>query len=149
MSTFTPDQQNELTQLVIVHSGARIGEFLIDLTNGLTYEEMAQRRDTDVDNVKAWFINWNDAINGRIPAAPSQQGFAALMVRYVYDRNLMSPELHRAATSYLQQLQQVNPEVKLDRAYGKGHGAERHYEKEDKSDACPKCNLIHKGDCPW
>lgn len=150
MNNFTPEQQDELTQLVIVHSGARIGEFLADMANGLAYEEMAQRRETDTDNVKSWFINWNDAINGRIPPAPSQQILAALMVRYVYDRTLMSPELYSAATSYLQQLHQVNPEVKLDRAYGKGHGVERHYETEDKSDACPQCHLIHpRGDCPW
>jgi hypothetical protein len=149
MTTWTPEQQAELRRLEC-QTHTRLADILVGLDEGLTWEQIAARGMTTVENVQAWYDNWLIVYRGEVPPTATKALYAARTVRFVLDLS-MTPALRDAIRAYLIRLREVNPDIPMSPARAgttdDPDNPKKPPRKRGAQTPCPVCNEYHAGEC--
>jgi len=149
MTSLTPELLEEIKRHLRVNP-VRHGEVFRAMERGLDVDQM----DTSRGNARNFRNSVEAMLTGTLPTTKS----AALVNSYGYRYLLgcdLSPELRSHTTTFLLQLNAINPEVRINEALQiralPGTTARRRADNRPAQviQVCPQCNLQHAGECDY
>ena len=149
MTSLTPELLEEIKRHLRVNP-VRHGEVFRAMERGLDVDQM----DTSRGNARNFRNSVEAMLTGTLPTTKS----AALVNSYGYRYLLgcdLSPELRSHTTTFLRQLNAINPEVRINETLQiralPGTTARRRADNRPAQviQVCPQCNLQHAGECDY
>ena len=149
MTSLTPELLEEIKRHLRVNP-VRHGEVFRAMERGLDVDQM----DTSRGNARNFRNSVEAMLTGTLPTTKS----AALVNFYGYRYLLgcdLSPELRSHTTTFLRQLNAINPEVRINETLQiralPGTTARRRADNRPAQviQVCPQCNLQHAGECDY
>jgi hypothetical protein len=149
MTSLTPELLEEIKRHLRVNP-VRHGEVFRAMERGLDVDQM----DASRGNARKFRNSVEAMLTGTLPTTKS----AALVNSYGYRYLLgcdLSPELRSHTTTFLRQLNAINPEVRINEALQiralPGTTARRRADNRPAQviQVCPQCNLQHAGECDY
>jgi hypothetical protein len=149
MTSLTPELLEEINRHLRVNP-VRHGEVFRAMERGLDVDQM----DTSRGNARNFRNSVEAMLTGTLPTTKS----AALVNSYGYRYLLgcdLSPELRSHTTTFLRQLNAINPEVRINETLQiralPGTTARRRADNRPAQviQVCPQCNLQHAGECDY
>ena len=119
MDELTPELRDEIAQHLRASTGIRLGMTLRDIEEGLNAEQIASRQRIPPAAAKGYMRGVEEVLSGKLPTTPSQALKWSRTYRYLQDCDL-SPALRSHVTSCLQQLAEINPEIRVDEPFRPG-----------------------------
>lgn len=146
MSTLTPELRYEIARHLRAMGGRR-GMVFRDMERDLDTQQIASSQGTNVANVEAHIRSVERMLSGRLPTTPSTALKEARAYNFLLGHDL-SPALHSNVVACLRQLQAVNPSIRVGPGRpGATRDARARRSVASQRKTCPKCGLVHAGEC--